>query len=192
MNIKIKEVVAESIATKQALLADEQALGVVEQVVDACVAAFRNGKKVLFCGNGGCAADAQHLAGELSGRFYLDREPLFAEAMHVNTSFLTAVANDYSFEEAYARMVRAAGREGDLLFALSTSGNSANILAAIESAHRMGMAVVGMTGRRGGKMAAVCDFVLKVPSDNTPRIQECHILLGHIICELVEAAIFGK
>ncbi len=191
MNTRIKEVVAESIATKQALLEDERVLQEVEKIVDACVDAFRSGKKVLFCGNGGSAADAQHLAGELSGRFYLDREPLFAEAMHVNTSFLTAVANDYSFEEAYARMVRAAGREGDLLFALSTSGSSPNILAAIHSARRMGMTVVGMTGRKGGRFPEVCDFILKVPSDNTPRIQECHILLGHIICELVEAAIFG-
>ncbi|MCB0584157.1 MAG: D-sedoheptulose 7-phosphate isomerase [Phaeodactylibacter sp.] len=192
MNNRIKEVVRESIAAKQALLADEELLEVVQQVVDACVEAFRSGRKVLFCGNGGSAADAQHLAGELSGRFYLDREPLFAEAMHVNTSFLTAVANDYSFEEAYARMVRAAGREGDLLFALSTSGNSSNILSAIDSAHRMGMAVVGMTGRKGGRFPEVCDYLLRVPSDNTPRIQECHILLGHIICELVEAAIFGQ
>lgn len=191
MNTRIKEVVAESIATKEALLEDEQILQEVEKIVQACVDAFRSGKKVLFCGNGGSAADAQHLAGELSGRFYLDREPLFAEAMHVNTSFLTAVANDYSFEEAYARMVRAAGREGDVLFALSTSGNSPNILAAIHSARRMGMKVVGMTGRKGGRFPEICDFILKVPSDNTPRIQECHILLGHIICELVEAAIFG-
>ena len=191
MNTRIKEVVLESIAAKQALLADEQLLKTVEQVVAACVEAFRADKKVLFCGNGGSAADSQHLAGELSGRFYLDREPLFAEAMHVNTSFLTAVANDYSFEEAYARMVRAAGRKGDLLFALSTSGNSPNILSAIGSARRMGMTVVGMTGRKGGKLPEVCDFLLRVPSDNTPRIQECHILLGHIICELVEEAIFG-
>ena len=191
MNTRIKEVVRESIAAKQALLADEQLLEAVEQVVAACVEAFRADKKVLFCGNGGSAADAQHLAGELSGRFYLDREPLFAEAMHVNTSFLTAVANDYSFEEAYARMVRAAGRKGDLLFALSTSGNSPNILSAIGSARRMGMTVVVMTGRKGGKLPEVCDFLLRVPSDNTPRIQECHILLGHIICELVEEAIFG-
>ncbi|MCB0582461.1 MAG: SIS domain-containing protein [Phaeodactylibacter sp.] len=191
MNARINEIVRESIAAKQALLADEALLREVERVVGACVEAFRADKKVLFCGNGGSAADAQHLAGELSGRFYLDREPLFAEAMHVNTSFLTAVANDYSFEEAYARMVRAAGRQGDLLFALSTSGNSPNILSAIDSAHRMGMKVVGLTGRRGGKFPSVCNFVLRAPSDNTPRIQECHILLGHIICELVEAEMFG-
>lgn len=191
MKARINEIVRESIAAKQALLADEALLREVERVVGACVEAFRADKKVLFCGNGGSAADAQHLAGELSGRFYLDREPLFAEAMHVNTSFLTAVANDYSFEEAYARMVRAAGRPGDLLFALSTSGNSPNILSAIDSAHRMGMKVVGLTGRRGGQFPSVCHFVLRAPSDNTPRIQECHILLGHIICELVEAEIFG-
>lgn len=192
MNARIKEIVRESIAAKQALLADEQLLRTAEEVVEACVQTFRAGGKVLFCGNGGSAADAQHLAGELSGRFYIDREPLFAEALHVNTSFLTAVANDYSYEEAFARMVRAAGRAGDLLFALSTSGNSANILSAIGSAHRIGMKVVGLTGSKGGRMKDRCDFLFRAPSDNTPRIQECHILIGHIICELVEAAIFGN
>lgn len=192
MNTRIKEIVRESIAAKQALLADEQLLRTAEEVVEACVQTFRAGGKVLFCGNGGSAADAQHLAGELSGRFYIDREPLFAEALHVNTSFLTAVANDYSYEEPFARIVRAAGRAGDLLFALSTSGNSANILSAIGSAHRIGMKVVGLTGSKGGRMKDRCDFLFRAPSDNTPRIQECHILIGHIICELVEAAIFGN
>jgi len=192
MNERIKEIVRESITAKQALLADEQLLQLIEEVVQACVHTFQAGGKVLFCGNGGSAADAQHLAGELSGRFYIDREPLFAEALHVNTSFLTAVANDYSYDEAFARMVRAAGRAGDLLFALSTSGNSTNILSAIDSGRRMGMKIVGLTGSKGGKMKEKCDFIFRAPSDNTPRIQECHILIGHIICELVEAAIFGN
>ncbi len=137
-------------------------------------------------------ADAQHIAAELSGRFYLDRKPLFAEALHVNSSFMTAVANDYGFEKAYARMVQAAGRQGDLLFAISTSGNSPNILQAVRAAKLQHMLVVGMTGATGGKLAPLCDYLLNVPSTDTPRIQEAHILLGHILCEVVEAELFGK
>ena len=141
MHSRIKKAVEESIATKQALLADEQLLGKVDQAVSSCVECLRNGGKILFCGNGGSAADAQHLAAELSGRFYFDREPLYAEALHVNTSFLTAVANDYSYDEAFARMVRAMGRTGDILFGMSTSGNSPNILRAAEDAIKTGMTV---------------------------------------------------
>ena len=145
---------------------------------------------MLFCGNGGSAADAQHIAGELSGRFYKERAPLFAEALHVNSSFVTAVANDYNYEAVYARMVQAAGREGDVLVAISTSGNSPNILKAIEAARQQKMIVVGMTGATGGAMADQCDYLLKVPSKNTPRIQEAHIMLGHILCELIEERLF--
>lgn len=192
MNPRVKEVIASSIATKQAVLADEVLLEKVEQVVAACVRTFRNGGKVLFCGNGGSAADAQHLAAELSGRFYLDREPLYAEALHVNTSFVTAVANDYAYAEVYARMVRAAGRAGDVLIAMSTSGNSMNILRAIEDAKKLGMVIVGMTGETGGKMQNQCDYLLNMPSSDTPRIQECHMLLGHLMCELIENEMFGK
>lgn len=187
----IKNIISDSIVTKQALLADEELLQVIEKVVDVCVKTFQDKGKVLFCGNGGSAADAQHIAGELSGRFFIDREPLFAEALHVNTSFLTAMANDYSFEEAYARMVRAAGRKGDILFALSTSGNSPNILKAAQDAQKIGMTVVGMTGETGGKLIDYCDFIIKVPSVITPRIQECHIMVGHVICEIIEERIFG-
>lgn len=189
-NARIREVISRSIAAKQALQDDEGLLTRVNASVDLCIDTFRNGGKVLFCGNGGSAADAQHLAAELSGRFYLDREPLFAEALHVNTSFLTAVANDYSFDEVYARMVRAAGRPGDILFAISTSGNSPNILRAAEDARKTGMAVVGMTGANGGMLRERCDILLNVPSADTPRIQECHMLIGHLICELVEAELF--
>lgn len=192
MNNSLKEIVRNSIRVKEALLEDEALLGRVQEVIDACVEVFRAGGKVLFCGNGGSAADAQHLAAELSGRFYFDREPLFAEALHVNTSFLTAVANDYSYEEAFARLVRAAGRKGDVLFALSTSGNSANILRAAETAQKLGMTVVAMTGETGGKLRFLCHQLINVPSADTPRIQECHILLGHIICQQVEAAIFSS
>jgi D-sedoheptulose 7-phosphate isomerase len=189
-NTRIREVISRSIAAKEALRDDEGLLTRVNASVDLCIETFRNGGKVLFCGNGGSAADAQHLAAELSGRFYLDREPLFAEALHVNTSFLTAVANDYSFDEVYARMVRAAGRPGDILFAISTSGNSPNILRAAEDARKTGMAVVGMTGANGGMLRDRCDILLNVPSADTPRIQECHMLIGHLICELVEAKLF--
>ena len=192
MNPRIQEMIAQSIATKQAVLADEKLLATVQKVADHCIATFQNKGKILFCGNGGSAADAQHLAAELSGRFYFDREPLFAEALHVNTSFVTAVANDYSYEEVYARMVRAAGRKGDILFAMSTSGNSPNILRAVEDAQKIGMTTIGMTGETGGKMYNLCDFLINIPSRDTPRIQECHMMLGHLLCELIESSLFSK
>ncbi len=192
MNPRIKEMIAQSIAAKQAVLNDELLLQKVQRVTEACVQCFRQGGKILFCGNGGSAADAQHLAAELSGRFYLNREPLFAEALHVNTSFLTAVANDYDYAETYARMVRAAGRPGDVLFALSTSGNSPNILRATEDARQIGMTVIGMTGETGGQLRDRCDFLLNMPSRDTPRIQECHLMIGHLICELIEKELFAN
>ncbi len=191
MKSQIETIISDSIAVKQRLLEDEALLGRLQEVAVACIACFKADGKVLFCGNGGSAADAQHLSAELSGRFYKDRAPLFAEALHVNTSFLTAVANDYSYDEVYARMVRAAGRQGDVLFAISTSGNSGNILRAVEAAKAQGMIVVGMTGASGGKMREACDYLLNVPSSVTPRIQEAHILMGHILCELIEEGVFG-
>lgn len=190
MQHHIRSIITESIAVKNTVLADTGILETLEHVVKAWVASLKSGRKVLFCGNGGSAADAQHLAAELSGRFYLDRDPLPAEALHVNTSYLTAVANDYSYEEVYARLVKGMGHEGDILVALSTSGNSTNILRAIEEAKKKKMIIVGMTGASGGKMAALCDLILKVPSTDTPRIQEVHILMGHILCELTEASLF--
>jgi len=180
----------ESIAVKQAILNDEAFLQKIELAAQAFVTAFRAGGKVLFCGNGGSAADAQHLSAELSGRFYTDRPPLYAEALHVNSSFVTAVANDFGYDEVFARMTEATGRKGDVLVALSTSGNSPNILKAIEKAKNQGMIVVGFTGATGGKMAGLCDILLNVPSTDTPRIQESHILIGHIICEIVEKEMF--
>ncbi|MEN9613329.1 MAG: hypothetical protein RLZZ628_4143 [Bacteroidota bacterium] len=188
--IKIKKIIQESIAVKTSLLHDAVLVQTVESIAQAVVNAFKADHKVWFCGNGGSAADAQHLAAELSGRFYYDREPLFAEALHVNTSYITAVGNDYGYEEVYARLVRAKGRKGDILFCISTSGNSPNILKAIEVAKSRAILVVGMTGKTGGKMGNLCDFLLNVPSNDTPRIQECHILLGHIICQLVEERMF--
>ncbi len=192
MDERIRSVIAESISIKQAVLADTALLQQLETITARCVATLKAGGQLLFCGNGGSAADAQHLAGEFSGRFYLDRDPLPAEALHVNTSFLTAVANDYDFASAYARSVAAKGRPGDILFAISTSGNSPNILQAAQMAKTKKMEVVGMTGASGGALAKEVDYLLNVPSTDTPRIQECHILLGHIICELVEKRIFGN
>lgn len=186
----IKEIVASSIAVKQAVLQNESLLQTIEAVGEQFCKCFRQEGKILFCGNGGSAADAQHIAAELSGRFYTDRPPLYAEALHVNSSFMTAVANDYSYDMVYARMVTAAGRPGDILVAISTSGNSPNILKAIEAARERKMLVIGMTGENGGKMNEICDLMLKVPSSDTPRIQESHIMIGHIICQLTEAALF--
>lgn len=190
MKPAIKSILLDSISMKQTMLHDDSLLTVVEGVVNQIVATFEQGGKVLFCGNGGSAADAQHLAAELSGRFYLNRKALFAEALHVNSSFVTAVSNDYGFEAVFERAVEAMGRPGDLLFALSTSGNSTNVLRAIEKAHEIGMKVVGMTGAEGGKMNGRCDFIIKVPSTDTPRIQEGQVLVGHAICALVERQLF--
>jgi D-sedoheptulose 7-phosphate isomerase len=188
----IKERIEEAIALKAKLLQNDALLEKVQQVIDACVQAFENKKKVFFCGNGGSAADAQHLAAEFSGRFYYDRPPLFSEALHVNTSYVTAVANDYSYDEIYARLLIAKGAEGDILIGLSTSGNSENIIRALEEAKKQGMITVAMTGETGGKMAGKSDFLINIPSTDTPRIQEAHMLLGHIICEQVEARVFPR
>ena len=192
MHPRIKAVISQSIATKQAVLADERLLQMIAEIVDECIAVFKKGGKVLFCGNGGSAADAQHLAAELSGRFYFDRPPLFSEALNANTSFITAVANDYGYDEVFARMTRAAGKEGDLLFGLSTSGNSPNVVKALVAAQAIGMKTVGMTGAKGGQMLGLCHWHIQVPSDDTPRIQECHMMIGHLICELVETGMFGN
>ena len=192
MNNRIKEVFQQSIAVKKSILDNATILSEIEKSVDVLVNAYKNNHRVLFCGNGGSAADAQHLAAEFSGRFYYDRPPLDAEALHVNTSYLTAVGNDYTFDEIYARLVRAKGAEGDVLVALSTSGNSPNILKAIEAAKEKGMLTIGLTGESGGKMAGMCDIILRVPSTDTPRVQESHITIGHIICELTESIIFPR
>ena len=188
--MRIKESITESVAVKQRILYDDHLIEVIKDVAETCAEAFCNGNKVLFCGNGGSAADAQHLAAEFSGRFYYDRASLPSEALHVNTSYLTAVANDYSFDEVYARILKGLGKEGDILIAISTSGNSKNILRALEEAHALGMITVGLTGESGGKMRDLCDFLINVPSSDTPRIQESHIMIGHIICEFVESSIF--
>ena len=188
---KIKDILQASIATKEKILANEALLAAVEKVAKVITAAFRNGNRVYFCGNGGSAADAQHLAAEFSGRFYTDRRALPAEALHCNTSYLTAVANDYGYDVVYSRMVEGIGEAGDVLVGLSTSGNSANILNAFEAARKKGMVTIAFTGESGGKMKEAANCLLNIPSTDTPRIQECHITLGHIICQLVEEKYFN-
>jgi D-sedoheptulose 7-phosphate isomerase len=187
---KIKNIITGSIAVKNKVLEDEALLKTVDAVIGIIVNAFNNGKRVYFCGNGGSAADAQHLAAEFSGRFYIDRKALPAEALHCNTSYLTAVGNDYSFDDIYARLIEGIGMPGDVLVGLSTSGNSKNIIKAFETAKAKGMITVGFTGATGGKMKTVSDHLINVPSTDTPRIQESHILLGHIVCQLVEEKIY--
>lgn len=189
---EIKEAISKSIAVKATILENKEILSAIESAARLVTEALRADNKVLFCGNGGSAADAQHLAAELSGRFYADRDPLYAEALHVNTSYLTAVANDYSFDEVFSRMVKAKGRPGDVLFCLSTSGNSANVVKAAEKARINGLKTIGFTGKKGGALNEYCDLMICVPSDDIPRIQESHIVIGHIVCQLVEAELFSN
>ena len=189
---KILRAIEDSIRVKEAILNDKDILNAILKVSDEICKAFKKDGKVLICGNGGSAADAQHIAAELSGRFYIDRPPLFAEALHVNTSYLTAVANDYSYDEVYARLLKAKGRRGDVLIGISTSGNSKNVIKAIEAANDMRMVTVGLTGQTGGRIGSLCKYLIRVPSTDTPRTQEAHVLIGHIICEIVEDELFGS
>ena len=191
-NIRIIDIIESSIRVKQDLISNGKIISTILEVTQEIISAFSNDKKVLLCGNGGSAADAQHIAAEFSGRFYFDRNPLFAEALHVNTSYLTAVANDYSYNEVYARILKAMGRRGDILISLSTSGNSENIIRALTVANEIGMITVGLTGKTGGKMKDICKYLINVSSTDTPRIQEAHITIGHIICELAEEALFKR
>ena len=192
MNPRISESIAQSIAAKQSILTDGDFIARIEKAADMIITSLRNGGKIHFCGNGGSAADAQHLAAELSGRFYYDRPPLNAEALHCNSSYLTAVGNDYGYEHIFARLLRGTGHKGDVLIGISTSGNSKNILYAYDVCKELGINIISMTGETGGKMKEASDLLLNVPSTDTPRIQESHIMIGHIICELVESTIFPK
>jgi len=187
----ITDIIKASIDVKQQLLADESLVHQIQTVTDVITKAFQNGNAVYFAGNGGSAADAQHLAAEFSGRFYKDRKALPSDALHCNSSYLTAVANDYSYDVIYARLLGLA-KPGDVLVGISTSGNSGNIVKAFEMAKTIGVTTIGFTGQKGGKMKDLGDYLINVPSNTTPRIQESHILVGHIICELVEINIFGK
>lgn len=191
MDIIIRSI-NDSIAAKKAILENPDFLARIETVASVMVKALKDGKRILWCGNGGSAADAQHLAAELSGRFYYDRPPLNSEAMHCNTSYLTAVANDYGYDLIYSRMIDGACKPGDVLVGISTSGNSTNICNAFHKAKDLGVITVAMTGESGGKMKEIADYLLNVPSTDTPRIQESHIMIGHIICEIVEATIFPR
>lgn len=187
---QIKDIITAAIRVKEDVLQQQTLLDTAAEVVDVIVAAFKNGNRVYFCGNGGSAADAQHLAAEFSGRFYRDRHALPSEALHCNTSYMTAVGNDYSYDVVYARLIHGIGQKGDVLVGLSTSGNSANIVKAFEAAKEKDMITVGFTGQTGGAMKATSDYLINVPSTDTPRIQEVHILIGHIICQLVEEKFF--
>jgi len=190
MTGKIKKIVQSSISVKQQVLQSEELISTIEKVVSVIAKAFQNGKHVYFCGNGGSAADAQHMAAEFSGRFYSDRKALPAEALHCNTSYLTAVANDYGFDVIYSRIIDGIGQEGDVLVGLSTSGNSKNIIKAFETAKGKKIVTVGFTGENGGGMKSCSDYLINIPSTDTPRIQESHIMAGHIICQLVEEEYF--
>jgi D-sedoheptulose 7-phosphate isomerase len=188
---KIKNIIESSISVKQQLLQNETLADTLTEISNLIVEAFKNGNRIFFCGNGGSAADAQHLAAEFSGRFYTDRKALPAEALHCNTSYMTAVANDYSYDMVYARLIDGIAREGDVLLGLSTSGNSSNIVKAFETAREKKVITVAFTGLSGGILKGISDYLIAVPSTDTPRIQESHILLGHIICQLVEEKYFG-
>lgn len=192
MSEKIKNLVQASIDIKKEILNNKELISIIEIVIEVITNAFKNRKRVYFCGNGGSAADAQHLAAEFSGRFYADRKALPAEALHCNTSYITAVANDYGFDVVYARMIDGIGETGDVLIGLSTSGNSLNIIKAFEVARNKGMITIAFTGITGGQMKAVSDYLINIPSTDTPRIQESHITVGHIICQLVEENIFSS
>jgi D-sedoheptulose 7-phosphate isomerase len=188
----IKRALEESINLKSKVLKDEDMMLQLEVLAERMTASFKKGGRVYFCGNGGSAADAQHLAAELSGRYYYDRPPLAAEALHVNSSYLTAVANDYSYDEIYARLFIAFGQPADILIGLSTSGNSRNVIRAFEEANKKGVLTVAFTGDHGGELAQIANMAFKIPSSDTPRIQEVHMLMGHSLCEIVEQKMFPK
>lgn len=174
------------------ILNDATFVQVIDDISNAIIGAYRQGNKTIFCGNGGSAAEAQHLAAELSGKFNIERIPIPAEACHVNSSFVTAVSNDYDFSKVYSRHIEAFGNKGDVLIGLSTSGTSANIVKAFEMAKQKGLFTVALTGKSGGLLNNLSDHILKIPSETVPRIQEIHLLIGHIICEKVEQTLFGN
>jgi len=188
----IRKQIEESINVKELILKDKKILKSINEIAELCIKALKKGNKILFAGNGGSAADAQHLAGELVNRFGFDRPGLSAIALTTDSSVITSISNDYGFENLFSRQVQALGRKGDVLISLSTSGTSANIIKGIEEAKKAGITTVGMTGKSGGKMSGLCDICLMIPSEDTPRIQEAHILTGHILCSAIENAIFKK
>lgn len=188
---KIKSIIRSSAEVKTKILANDKILQTVKHCADVLVTAFKHGNKVLFCGNGGSAADAQHLAAELSGRFYTDRDALPAEALHCNTSYITAIGNDYGYDVIYSRLIKGIGNAGDVLIGLSTSGSSKNIVNAFKVAKEKKIITIAFTGETGGELKHLADHLINVPSTDTPRIQESHIMLGHIICQLTEEQYFN-
>lgn len=192
INEYISSQVKKSIDVKQKLLDSQKLMDLIQEVALKCVEVYKNGNKTLIAGNGGSAADAQHIAGEFVSRFYFDRPGLASMALTTDTSIMTAIGNDYGYEKLFSRQVQANGVKGDMFIGISTSGNSANVIEALKECKEKGIITVGLTGEKGGKMAELCDYCIKVPSNETPRVQEAHILIGHIICAVVEEAIFGK
>lgn len=188
----ISNQVKKSIDVKQKLLDNQELMDLIQEVALKCVEVYKNGNKTLIAGNGGSAADAQHIAGEFVSRFYFDRPGLASIALTTDTSIMTAIGNDYGYEKLFSRQVQANGVKGDIFIGISTSGNSANVIEALKECKEKGIITVGLTGEKGGKMSEMCDYCIRVPSNETPRVQETHILIGHIICAVVEEAIFGK
>lgn len=188
----IKSHIAQSIAVKQALLSDDALTGKINDCITVIIGAYKAGKKTLLAGNGGSAADAQHIAGEFVARFYFDRPGIPSIALTTDSSIVTAIGNDYGYEYLFARQVQAMGNEGDIFIGISTSGNSPNIIKALDMCSEKGIFTIGLTGSTGGKMDEKCDICIKVPSNETPRIQEAHILIGHIICCAVEDTLFSE
>ena len=186
MENHIKSYIEKSIKAKQTILQDDKFLSNIEQIVNVIVSAYKSKHKVLLAGNGGSAADAQHIAAEFVSKFMYDRVALNAIALTTNSSIITSVGNDYSHEYVFARQIQAYGTEGDIFIPISTSGNSKNIILAIEEAKKRNLITIGLTGNTKSQMEAICDFIIKIPSDITPIIQEAHIMIGHIICALVE------
>ena len=190
--MNIKNYIKDSIETKTKILNNETILNTIQSIANEIVQSYENGKKVLTAGNGGSAGDAQHIVGELVSKFFFDRPGLSAFSLATDTSILTAIGNDYGYEKSFSRQVQANGCKGDIFIGISTSGNSKNIILAIEEAKRKGMITVGLVGSKPCDMDSLCDYIIKVPSTSTPTIQESHIMIGHIICALVEEAIFSK
>lgn len=194
MNVKayISSEILRAMEIKRAIAKDKVLLSLIEQAARKMIEVYRNGHKIMIGGNGGSAADAQHIAGEFVSRFYFDRPGLPCIALTTDTSVLTAIGNDYGYEKLFARQIQANGQAGDLFIGISTSGNSSNVIRGLEMCRTMGITTVGLTGETGGSMANLCDICLRIPSQETPRIQEAHILIGHILCAIVEESIFGK
>ncbi|MFY4727223.1 D-sedoheptulose 7-phosphate isomerase [Campylobacter jejuni] len=192
LNFYIKEHFQESILVKEQILKDKNLIALIKNASLEVIKAYKNGNKTLLAGNGGSAADAQHIAGEFVSRFYFDRPGIASIALTTDTSVLTAIGNDYGYENLFARQVQAQGVKGDVFIGISTSGNSKNILKALDLCKQKGIISIGLSGASGGAMNELCDYCIKVPSTCTPRIQEAHILIGHIICAIVEEELFGK